>query len=115
MVSCWAAAWPGKDFCLQTYKRDRSDESPGELPGTPGSPSITALDENYWNQVRKTYQANTEFINFNNTNYAQREWWAHYLSLHQQVAEFLNLEPDEVVLTRGATEALQALITGYNG
>lgn len=64
--------------------------------------------------VMQTYQTNTEFVNLNNTYYARREWWEHYIWLNQQVAEFLNVDPDEVVLTRGATEALQALITGYN-
>ena len=30
------------------------------------------------------------------------------------MAGFLNFDPDEIALTRGATEALQALIAGYN-
>jgi selenocysteine lyase/cysteine desulfurase len=30
------------------------------------------------------------------------------------VAGFLSVSPDEIALTRGATEALQALIGGYN-
>lgn len=118
----------------------RSQESITKLPEKAATPPGTAIDEDYWTHIRsfysvtgeianlengywgvmsnpvlKTYQANTEFINLNNTYYARREWWEHYLSLHQQVADFLNLSADEVVLTRGATEALQALITGYNG
>lgn len=109
------------------------------LPTRTGSPSDIATDEDYWNQVSRfysvtdkvtnlengywgimanpvmqTYQANTEFINLNNTYYARREWGEQYNWLNQQVAQFLNVDPDEVVLTRGATEALQALITGYN-
>ena len=30
------------------------------------------------------------------------------------MAGFLNVSPNEITLTRGATEALQALIGGYN-
>jgi len=32
----------------------------------------------------------------------------------QTVASFLQCDPQEIALTRGATEALQALIGGYN-
>lgn len=102
-------------------------------------PAEIAKDENYWRQVRqlysvtddvinlengywgimsdpvlKAYQANTQMINRNNTSYARRQWGQQYNELHKTVAEFLNLDPQEIVLTRGATEALQALIGGYN-
>lgn len=118
---------------------EQSAVSAYSLPIHSGSPADIATDENYWNQIRSfdtvtdqvtnlengywgimsspvmsAYQANTAFINLNNTHYARQEWWEHYVWLHQQVADFLNLDPEEVVLTRGATEALQALITGYN-
>lgn len=110
-----------------------------QLPTPAGSPAETAIDENYWNQIRsfysvtdkitnlengywgimatpvlKTYETHTTFVNFNNTYYARRQWAEHYMDLNRQVAEFLNVGTDEVVLTRGATESLQALITGYN-
>ena len=79
---------------------------------------VINLENGYWgimsDPVLKAYQANTEMVNRNNTNFARRQWGEHFNNLHKNVADFLNLDPQEVVLTRGATEALQALIGGYN-
>ena len=126
-------------FSAAAMANEPSVNTAYSLPKQTSLPADLAKDESYWNQVRnfysvtdnitnlengywgimstpvmQSYKAHTEFINLNNTYYARRDWSEQYASLNQQVAEFLGVDPDEVVLTRGATEALQALITGYN-
>lgn len=82
------------------------------------SPGITNLENGYWGimaqPVLKEYQRLTNWVNRENTHYARFQWVDTYRSLHQSVADFLGVPADEIVLTRGATEALQALIGGYN-
>src|ERR1700745_4006917 len=79
---------------------------------------ITNLENGYWgimaNPVLAEYQRLTEFINKENTTFARPRWPAKYRGVIDAVAGFLNVGPDEIALTRGATEALQALIGGYN-
>ncbi len=82
------------------------------------TPRITNLENGYWGimaePVLREYQRLSAWLNKKNTYYARFKWADTYRELHQKVAGFLSVEPDEIVLTRGATEALQALIGGYN-
>lgn len=82
------------------------------------TPKITNLENGYWGIMAKPvlqeYQRLSAWANKQNTYYARFKWADTYRELHQTVAGFLGVEPDEIVLTRGATEALQALIGGYN-
>jgi selenocysteine lyase/cysteine desulfurase len=79
---------------------------------------ITNLENGYWGimamPVLDEYKRLTEFINKENTFFARLQYSKTYLSLRDTVAGFLNVGADEIALTRGATEALQALIGGYN-
>ena len=79
---------------------------------------ITNLENGYWgimaSPVLAEYKQLTEFINKENTTYARPRWSETYRGVRQAVANFLNVDADEIALTRGATEALQALIGGYN-
>src|SRR5215467_14621306 len=79
---------------------------------------ITNLENGYWglmaSPVLAEYQRLTEFINKENTFFARLQWSETYRGVVQTVASFLRVNPDEIALTRGATEALQALIGGYN-
>src|SRR6476469_2559796 len=79
---------------------------------------ITNLENGYWgimaNPVLAEYKRLTEFINKENTTFARPRWSETYRGVRDTVAGFLNVSPDEIALTRGATEALQALIGGYN-
>lgn len=79
---------------------------------------IINLENGYWGimstPVLQDYITNTHRINNKNTLFARTQWWQEFIGLHQQVADFLNVESTEVALTRGATEALQTLIAGYN-
>ena len=79
---------------------------------------ITNLENGYWgimaSPVLAEYQRLTEFINKENTFFARLQWSETYRGVRDAVAGFLNVNADEIALTRGATEALQALIGGYN-
>ena len=79
---------------------------------------ITNLENGYWgimaNPVLVEYQRLTEFLNKENTTFARPRWSETYRGVRDTVAGFLSISPDEIALTRGATEALQALIGGYN-
>ena len=79
---------------------------------------IINLENGYWGimarPVLAEYQRLTEFINKDNTFFARLQWSETYRGVRDTVASFLQCDPDEIALTRGATEALQALIGGYN-
>ncbi|HEX3102214.1 MAG TPA: twin-arginine translocation signal domain-containing protein, partial [Pyrinomonadaceae bacterium] len=75
---------------------------------------ITNLENGYWGimalPVLNEYKRLTEFVNRENTFFARLQWSETFRGVRDTVAGFLNVEPDEIALTRGATEALQALI-----
>jgi len=79
---------------------------------------ITNLENGYWGimaiPVLDEYKRLTEFINKENTFFARLQYSETYRGIRDTVAGFLNVGTDEIALTRGATEALQALIGGYN-
>ncbi len=80
--------------------------------------TITNLDNAYWGimavPVLNEYRRLTEFVNRENTYFARLQWSETYRGIREAVAKFLNVGSDEIALTRGATESLQALIGGYN-
>ena len=79
---------------------------------------ITNLENGYWGimalPVLNEYKRLTEFVNRENTFFARLQWSETFRGVRDTVAAFLNVDADEIALTRGATEALQALIGGYN-
>ncbi|WP_262695278.1 aminotransferase class V-fold PLP-dependent enzyme [Kordiimonas aquimaris] len=79
---------------------------------------ITNLENGYWGimarPVLDEYKQQTEWVNNNNTYFARRELGNTFDAIREKVAAFLNVSVDEIELTRGATETLQALIGGYN-
>lgn len=79
---------------------------------------ITNLENGYWGimalPVLNEYKKLTDFINRDNTFFARFQVSKTYRDLRETVAKFLNVGADEIALTRGATEALQSLIGGYN-
>ncbi|GGE48246.1 isopenicillin-N epimerase [Marinicauda pacifica] len=64
--------------------------------------------------VLEAHIAHVEAVNRRNSYYARREFWPDAQAVQARIAAVLGCEPDEIVLTRNATEALQALIGGYN-
>lgn len=76
------------------------------------------LENGYWGimaaPVMRAYRAHTQRVNRENTHYARGAYGEDVGRIYQRLASFLNVSPDELLLTRGASEALQILIGGYN-
>ena len=112
----------------------------GKLPTAPnGSADKIAGDEKYWKQVAKHFKMTDATVNLENgyfganptnvrTAYAQattriqeenswfmrRDFGKEVSAVRERIAAELGCSVDEIAVTRGATEALQALIGGYN-
>jgi isopenicillin-N epimerase len=80
--------------------------------------SITNLENGYWGvmptPLLAKYQAYTEQVNQANATYARKQFYVDYRGYRQRAAEELGVQSDEIMFTRGATEALQNLIANYN-
>ncbi len=80
--------------------------------------SIANLENGYWGimarPVLQAYLENTQRVNRQNTVYARNAFGKDAEDVRNRVAGAVGAAPEEVTLTRGATEALQKLITGYN-
>lgn len=81
-------------------------------------PSVANLENGYWGAMAEpvldAYRHWTARVNHGHTMLIRRHWAAALESLRGTVARALGCERDEIVLVRGATEAMQALISGYN-
>lgn len=84
----------------------------------PVTSKITNLENGYWGimaaPVLNEYRRLTDMVNHENTFFARLQWAETYRGIRETVAKFLGVDLDEIALTRGATEGLQALIGGYN-
>ena len=82
------------------------------------SPRITNLEAGYWGMmaapVLADYVRHIERVNLESSFYARETFPADFEAVRKRVAGFLGAGIDEIALTRGATEALQCLIGGYN-
>ena len=76
------------------------------------------LENGYWGVLAKpvqtAYERNLRLVNERSSLYARREFESDLAKIRQRVAAKLGVEAEEIVFTRGATDALQALIGGYN-
>jgi isopenicillin-N epimerase len=76
------------------------------------------LENGYWGVLAKpvqtAYERNLRMVNERGSLYARREFEPDLEKIRQRVAAGLGVETEEIVFTRGATDALQALIGGYN-
>lgn len=104
-----------------------------------GHPAVVARDEAYWrrvaaryrvvsgttnmeagyfgmmaNPVLAAYHRNIDRANSASSLFARREYPEILTSVRERVAKALGAKPTEIAFTRGATEALQALIGQYN-
>jgi len=102
------------------------------------APSLAA-DETYWDAVRALYRQSdalinlengywgamaepvksmfhywTDRLNYETTTLVRPHWPAIHDGLRERVASAMGCAVDEIELTRNATEALLALISGYN-
>ena len=84
----------------------------------PQDPDITNLENGYWGvmpaHLLAEYEAHTEAVNRANATYARKQFYVDYRGYRQRAAEALGVTSDEIMFTRGATEALQNLIANYN-
>lgn len=105
-----------------------------------GALDAVARDEAYWAKVKQQYPVTNEVINLEagyfglmaapvlkayhgyldrvnreNSFFARRAFPPMAASARQAVAAFVGAKPEEIMMSRGATEALQALIVQYKG
>ncbi len=110
------------------------------LSSPPVPPQTLARDEAWWGQVARqfditgevnhlengfwgamglstlqAYQQHTREVNRGNAWYGREAFPRAYREVLARTATLLGVGEDEIVFTRGATEALLALIGGYNG
>lgn len=64
--------------------------------------------------VAEAYKRHIEDVNRRGSYYARREAAGDFVRLRAHAAAVLGVGTDEIAFTRGATEALQVLIGGYN-
>lgn len=82
------------------------------------TPDVVNLENGYWGimaePVRREFIRQSDMINYQNTYYARQRAGADFEAVRARVAQAVGAAPEEIALTRGATEALQLLIGGYN-
>lgn len=75
---------------------------------------IVNLEHGYWGKmarpVQRAYLDATTMVNAQNSFYARRDYGDDHRAAVARVAEALGAEPDEIVITRNATEAIHNLI-----
>lgn len=79
---------------------------------------VINLENGYWGvmaePVRLAFAAANERVNRDNSYYARLQYGRDAESARQQLAAAVGADPAEIAFTRGATEALQLLIGGFN-
>ncbi|MGK5051237.1 aminotransferase class V-fold PLP-dependent enzyme [Janthinobacterium sp. RB2P8] len=80
--------------------------------------AVVQLDNAFWGSmarpVLRHYERQLSMVNRDNAWYARMRFPADFEAARAAAARALGVGIDEIVLTRGATEALQVLIAGYN-
>lgn len=78
---------------------------------------VLMLDNGYWGAmaapVLRVYQQATAQVNAGNAYFGRLKFPPLFEQARARLAEMLGVEREEIAFTRGATEALQALIGGY--
>ena len=118
------------------FRLPEYDTALAALPAPPATE--VASNERYWTQVRSVYQVSTQYanlengfwgpmaqpvkamlahwserVNFENTALIRAHWPLAEEHIRMHVAQALGCAVDEVALTRGATEGMLALISGF--
>lgn len=82
------------------------------------TPDVVNFENGYWGimaePVRREFIRQSDMINYQNTYYARLRAGTDFEAVRTKVAEAVGAALEEIALTRGATEALQLLIGGYN-
>jgi isopenicillin-N epimerase len=78
---------------------------------------VVMLENAYFGSMARpvlaSYERNLERVNRENSYYARLEFVDDQTQVRARIAAALGVNVDEIALTRNATEALQALISGY--
>jgi len=81
-------------------------------------PDVVQLENGNWGMMARPvldhYQAMVRRVNRETSYYARRGLGPDLMAVRARVAAKLGVQPDEIAFTRNATEALKALIGGYN-
>lgn len=81
------------------------------------SPDIVNLENGYYGIMTKSvmaeYQRNIEKLNLSNSHYLRTFYDPETEKITAQIAQLAGVLPEEIAITRGATEALQNLISNY--
>ncbi|MFC3979422.1 aminotransferase class V-fold PLP-dependent enzyme [Streptosporangium jomthongense] len=116
----------------------RGNDTPVPVAPAGVTPEQVARDEGFWRSVARQYRVSDDFVNLENGYYGimpepvrlayhratdrLNEYSSHLLrttykdeaeQVRRRVAAVVGVEPGEIALTRGGTEALQLLIAGY--
>ncbi len=79
---------------------------------------VVQLENGNWGMmarpVAQAYQRKLELVNTQTSYYTRREFVPDIRPVLERLARTLGVSPEEIAFTRGATEALQTLIAGYN-
>ncbi|WP_149194589.1 aminotransferase class V-fold PLP-dependent enzyme [Luteimonas suaedae] len=79
---------------------------------------VAQLDNGFFGSMARAtmarYRDALQQVNHGNAYFARQDYPAIHRKLAASLAAALGVDADEIALTRGATEALQALIGGYN-
>lgn len=82
------------------------------------SPDITNLENGFYGimttSVMDEYKRNIEKLNLENSYYLRNGYGTDTEAVRTKIANMAGVLPEEIAITRGATEALQNLITNYN-
>lgn len=82
------------------------------------TPQITNLENGYWGvmteRVRQEFHSYNDMVNRDNSYYARTRFGSDAETIREQLATAVGAAKEEIAFTRGATEALQLLIAGYN-
>jgi selenocysteine lyase/cysteine desulfurase len=82
------------------------------------APGVINLENGYWGimteEVRRQFQTHVERLNKESSLYARTQYGADAEAARMAVAQSLGALPQEIAFTRGATEAMQMLIGGFN-
>lgn len=136
MLGAAAVAAPGRAAASPWPDAPERNQS---LTPHPGALDVVARDEAYWLQVAaryritprttnleagyfgmmalpvlEAYHRHIDRMNSESSYFARREYPALMRTARERVAAFVGAQPSELAFSRGATEALQALIGQYN-
>jgi isopenicillin-N epimerase len=79
---------------------------------------VIQLENGNWGMmprpVLEAYKEHLERVNRDTSYYSRRQFGADAMKVRDALAAELAVQPDEIAFTRNATEALRALILGYN-